>query len=147
MKERAIYALVHDSWNGGDQDSNTEALVEHIIRIAESWTELSRPITENLALFNRHEAQLELQLIKTHNDLRVAEANLLFALVRAWMTVYYPPPMIHAFCSSLHKSPERVQETFFMVCVFSPMMILILLLTLHLMNRCYGRVKKEMHYG
>ena len=116
MKQRAIYALAHDTSLGPDTDRNTEALAELVVQIAESWSVLAKPVADNLALLNPHEAQLEVAVIDAHSQIRVVEADLLFALVTAWSSVIYPAPLVQALCSALHRSSEATQDTFFSVC-------------------------------
>ena len=116
IKQRAIYALAHDTSLDPDTDGNTETFSELVVDIAESWGVLAKPVSENLALFNSHERQLEVTVIEAHNKIRVAEADLLFALVTAWSTVICPPMLVQALCSALHRSSEATQDAFFSVC-------------------------------
>jgi len=120
LKQRAIYALAHDTSLGPETDENTESLADLVVQIAESWGVFAKPLAENLALLTPHDRQLEVTVIEAHNQIRVVEADLLFALVTAWSSVIYSAPLVFAICSSLQRSSQTTQDAFFSVCNLPP---------------------------
>ena len=111
--KRAVFQMAN---SGSGAWTTTEVLVDCVLQIAESWAVLAVPDTESLALLTEKHARLERQLVRAYNEHRLAEGNVVFALITEWLAVVYQPPALFTLCSALHRATEAAQDVFFTVC-------------------------------